>query len=434
MNINIEDLGPCKKKVHAVFEPSEVDAAIKDEASEYQQYAVIPGFRKGKAPLDMVRKAYEKEVNEGAKKRLKRKLFKELKDKHSLEPIYELNYEELKFGNNEYEFVAIYETAPVFELPNYKGLPAKRVVKDVTDEDVDRAITELRRREAKYESVDRAVIPGDYVVINYTATVDGKPLTEIAPDANRLAKGEGQWVRAQKDAFLPGFGEQLVGSKKGDKLQITIEFPANFIINELSLKRGVFDVEVVDVKQEILPALDDNFANLYGADSVKTLQEGVRLDLKRDLHEKTRQSIRDQVVEELMARVNFELPESELSYETRDAVLEMVMEQQKRGLSKEEIEKYKDDIFRVAQTRAKNRLKGKYVFRKIAEKEGITVTPEELQKEIVAIARMRNENPKKFMEDLVKSGRYIEIEELILAQKVIDFLVEYAKIEDVLPQ
>lgn len=434
MNINIEDLGPCKKKVHAVFEAPEVELAIKNEASEIQQYAALPGFRKGKAPLEMVRKAYEKEVNEGAKKNLKRKLFKELKEKHSLEPIYELNYEELKFGDKEYEFVAVYETAPVFELPNYKGLPAKRVVKEITDEDVDKAITELRRREAKYESVDRAIVPGDYAVINYTATVDGKPLTEIAPDAKRLAKGEGQWVRAQKDAFLPGFGEQLVGAKKGDKLQITIEFPPNFIINELSLKKGVFDVEIVDVKQEVLPELDDKFANLYGADSVKTLQEGVRYDLKRDLHEKTRQSIRDQVVEELMARVNFELPESELSYETRDAVVEMVMEQQRRGLSKEDIEKYKDEIFKVAQARAKNRLKGKYVFRKIAEKEGITVEPKEVYEEIVAVARMRNENPKKFYEDMIKSGRYIEFEELILAQKVIDFLVEYAKIEDVLPQ
>lgn len=434
MNINIEDLGPCKKKVHAVFEPAEIDSAIKSEAAEYQKNVALPGFRKGKAPLDMVRKAFEKEINEGAKKELKKKLFKELKEKHSLEPIYELNFEELKFGNNEFEFVAVYETAPVFELPNYRGLPAKRLVQDITDKDVEEAILSLRRREAKYESVERPAAPGDYVVINYSASVDGKSLLEVAPDAKRLAKGENQWVKVQKDAFLPGFGEQFVGAKKGDKLQITVEFPPNFVINELSLKKGVFDVEVLEVKQEILPELDDKFANLYGADSVKALQEGVRVDLKRDLLEKTRQNIRDQVVEELMARVNFELPENELSMETREAVLEIVMEQQRRGLSKEDIEKYKDDIFKVAQSRAKNRLKGKYVFRKIAEKEGITVTPEEVYNEIAAIARMRNEQPKKFLEDVISSGRYFEFENLLIAQKVIDFLVEYAKIEDVLPQ
>lgn len=434
MNINIEDLGPCKKKIHAVFEPAEIDAAIKGETVEIQRDVALPGFRKGKAPLEMVRKAFEKEINDGAKRELKRKFFRELKEKHSLEPIYELNYEELKFGNNEYEFVAIYETAPVFELPNYKGLPAKRVVQDVTDKDVEEAINALRRREAKYESVERAAAPGDYVVINYTASVDGKPLLEVVPNAKRLAKGENQWVKVQKDAFLPGFGEQFVGARKGDKLQITVEFPPDFIIKEIALKKGVFDVEVLDVKQEILPELDDKFANLYGADSVKTLQEGVRLDLKRDLHERTRQNIRDQVVEELMARVNFDLPETELSYETREAVLEIVMDQQNRGLSKEDIDKHKDEIFKVAQARARNRLKGKYVFRKIAEKEGIIVEPKEVYDEIIAVARMRDEDPKKFADEVIKSGRYSEFENLLIAKKVIDFLVEYAKIEDVMPQ
>ncbi|MCX7872186.1 MAG: trigger factor [Verrucomicrobiae bacterium] len=434
MNINIEDLGPCKKKVHAVFETAEVESAIKKECAEYQQVVALPGFRKGKAPLDMVRKAYEKEVNDGARRELKKLLFKQLKEKHSLEPIYELNYEELKFNDKEYEYVSIYEIAPVFELPNYKGLPAKRVVKDVTDKDVEDAVNALRQRQANYQVVDRPAAPGDYVVINYTANVDGKPLSEVAPDAKRLATGEKQWVKVQKDAFLPGFGEQFVGAKKGDKLQVTVEFPPEFIITELARKKGVFDVEVVDVQQEVLPDLNDEFAKSYGAQNVKELQDGIRFDLKRDLYERTRQSIRDQVVEELMARVNFDLPENELSMETRDAVLEIVVEQQKRGLSKEDIEKHKDDIFKVAQNRAKNRIKGKYVFKKIAEKEGIDVAPEEIQEQIFSIAKMRGEQPKKYLEDVIKAGRYYEFYDLLLAQKVIDFLVEYAKIEDVMPQ
>lgn len=435
MNINLENLGPCKKKVHIVCDAQEVDNALNDAAKGLQQYVALPGFRKGKAPIELIRRSFEKDVVKAAKDDLMNKAFSQCEKENNVAFTYRLNYEELKFDPKEgYEFVAVVETEPQFELPNYKGLPIKREVADVTEKDVDDAINKLRENEAKYNTVDRPAAPEDIVVINYTGYCDGKLISDIVPDAGRLTKGESQWIRVRKDYFLPGFGEQFVGAKKGDKLQITVEFPANFIFKELSLKKGVFDVEVLEVKEVVLPALDDKFAKSLGAEDLNHLREGVRFDLKKELNNRIRQSLRAQVVEELMARVNFELPETELNNETKEVVYEIVQEQQSRGLTREEIEKYKDEIFNVALSKARNRVKSRYIFKKIAEKEGVTVTDEELLRELTIAARMQNEDPRKYAERAVKSGQMYRFRDFIMAQKVIDLLVEFAKIEDVLPE
>ncbi|MGB9602600.1 MAG: trigger factor, partial [Limisphaerales bacterium] len=435
VNINIEVLGPCKKKVHVVFDAQEIEKALNDAALKMREYVALPGFRKGKAPVEMIKRSFEKDVVDAAKKALNEEVGKKLAAEHKTNVIYTLNYEELKFDPKEgYEFVAVVETEPEFELPNYKGLPVKRPIVDVTDKDVEDAINKLRQKEAKYQDVERAAAPGDIVVINYSGTVDGKSISEIAPEATRLAKGEKHWIRVQKDYFLPGFGEQFVGAKKGDRLQVSVEFPPNFVFKELALKKAVFDVEVLEVKEEVLPALDDKYAQSLGAKDLNELREGVRFDLKKDMNARVRQSMRDQVVEELMARVNFDLPENELNTETKEAVLDIVLEQQRRGLSKEDIEKYKDDIFNVGLSRAKNWVKARYVFKRIAEKEGIQVSNEELISEINLAAQLNNEEPKKYLEKIVKSGKLERFQEYLLSQKVVDFLLDFAKVEDVLPE
>ena len=435
MNINIENIGPCKKKVHVVCDPQEIENATNSAIKEMREQVSLPGFRKGKVPDDVIRRTFPKELAEETKKHIRDMFSDALKKDHKIMPTYVINYEELKFDPKEcYEFVMILETEPEFELPVYKGLPIKRAVMEITDKDVEDAINKLRQKDAKYVDVERPASPGDIVVINYSGSCDGKSIDEIVPDAKRLAKGENNWIRVEKDAFLPGFGDQLVGAKKGDKLQIAVEFPANFVFPELANKKAVFDVEVLDVKEEVLPELNDEYAKKLGAKNVDELKAGVRADLKSDLNYKIRQNLRDQVVEELMARVNFELPENELNEETKEAVLNIVMEQQRRGMSKEEIEKHKDEIFNIALSRARNIVKARYVFAKIAEKEGIKVSDEELTREIAVAARMNNEDPKKYAERIIKNNQVRRFYEIIIAQKVIDFIVEYAKIEDVLPE
>jgi trigger factor len=166
---------------------------------------------------------------------------------------------------------------------------------------------------------------------------------------------------------------------------------------------------------------------------VKTLREGVRGDLQNEMNEKLRRGVREQVVQALLGQVNFDLPESAVLSETRSVVYQVVRENQERGVSKEAIDKNKDQIFGMANMAAKERVKAGFVFNKIAEREGIKVLPQELQARIYVMARSAQVPPDKYVKELEKNNAINQVAESVLSEKVIDFLQQNAKVEDVAP-
>ncbi len=192
-------------------------------------------------------------------------------------------------------------------------------------------------------------------------------------------------------------------------------------------------MELVEVKERILPELDDAFAKAYEAENMEKLREGVRSDLQNELNLKQKRDIRNQIVNALLSRVNFELPETPVQEETRKLVYEIVDDYRKRGLSKEVIDQQKDRIYSLASQGAKGRVKALFLFRKIAEKEGIRVFEGEVQTRILALANAYQMPPKKFMKELEERSGVGAIVQDLLQDKVIDFLQENARFEDVEP-
>jgi trigger factor len=289
----------------------------------------------------------------------------------------------------------------------------------------------LQGQQGKFEKVDSPVKQGDYVVVSYTGTSEGKPLTLIAPTARGLTEQKNFWVEVKPDSFIPGFATQLEGAQAGDKRTVNIDFPADFVTPELAGKKATYDVDVIEVKERILPAVDDAFAKAYGAENLDKLREGVRSDLQNELNLRQKRSIRGQLVKELLGKMNFDLPETQVQQETRNVVYEIVSENQKRGIPKELIDKQKDEIFNASTNTAKERVKAAYVFQKIAEKEGIRVSREELQGRISVLAQTYQMTPQKFMQELEKRDGVTEIYQQMVHEKVVDYLQEHAKIEDV---
>ena len=304
----------------------------------------------------------------------------------------------------------------------------------MTDADVERALDMLRGRQLEYKTVDRPAQAGDVAVINFTGTCDGKPITDIAPTAKGLTEQKGFWVNLDDSSFIPGFGEQLIGAKAAEKRTVTVNFPADFVTPELAGKQGVYDVELSEVKEKVLPVLDDTFAKSYGAESVEKLRTGVRTDLENELKYKKERSIRHQIVTELLSRVSFELPESAVSNETRNVVYNIVNENQKRGVAKEVIQAEKDKIYAAAADTAKNRVKTSFVLQKIAEKEDIKVSQEEVAVRVQQMAAAYQIPPDQFIKDLQKRNGIVEIYDQIASDKTLDFLEKNASIEDVAPQ
>ncbi len=432
MNVTVENLAPCKKLLRVEAEAQVVDAAFDTITSDFQRNVALPGFRKGKAPRDKVAKQFAKDIEEEARKKMVRESYDYALKDQKLIVVAPPQFEEVQFSRGQnLQFNFTVETAPEFELPEYKGLPIKVSTQTVTPEDKEKALTILRERKATYAPVERPAVEGDFVVVNYNATVDGKPLVEAAPAAPGLSERKAFWLRVEKDGFLPGFAEALTGAKAGDKKSITVNFPADFIESVLSNKTAIYEVEVTQVQERHLPELTDEFAKGYGAQNMDQLREGVARDLENDLKHRQLSDVRQQLIKELMDRTQFELPESLVMNETRNVVYNVVMENQQRGVPKESIDMKKDEIYSYANASAKERVKTGFILSKIAEKEKIVATQEELTRRIVFLAQQHQISPDKLVRQLQERNGILEIRDQIVNSKVLDFLQLNAKTEEV---
>ena len=433
MKVTIETISGCKRLIRVEVPAEEVEQHYRKALREVARHVRMPGFRPGKAPLPLVEKSHQKEVLEEARAKLVDETFRAALKEHDLRPATRPEFEadELKDKNADYAYIVTMEIAPQFETPDYKNLPVKVEDKQVTEADLERALRVLQEDRATFQDVDRPLQSGDFAVVSFQGSCEGKPLTDYNPATGGLTQQNDYWIHIQPDEFLPGFTEQLVGAKPGEKRTVKVTFPPEFEIRELAGKEAVYEVEIRSVKEKTLPPLDDAFARSYQAASLEELKKGVLKNLEQELEFKKRQDIRNQLIATLLGRVHFDLPESIVEAETRSLVYDMVKRNTDRGVPREEIEKKKDEIYKVANNAARERVKLMFLVQKIAEKEGIEVTREELSREVVVLAVNYGVKPQTMAEELQRRGGFGEIQEQILQRKVLEKLEQYAQIETV---
>jgi trigger factor len=434
VNVSVENLAPCKKLVRVELDVTAVDSAFDAIAKDYQKQAALPGFRPGKAPRDMVIKKYDAEIKDEAKRKLIGDAYRKAIDEQKISVVGYPDIEEVQFGRGQsLQFTATIETAPEFQLPEYKGLPATFETKSVTDADVERALDLLRGQHASYNTVARPLANGDIAVVNYSGTCDGKAITELAPTAKGLTEQKNFWVETTEGKFIPGFAAQLIGANAGDKRTVNVDFPADFVTKELQGKKGVYEVELVEVKEKVLPPIDDELAKKYDADNLERFRAVVRVDLERELKQTRSNALRSQVVKELLSKVNFDLPESAVAHETRNVVYDLVRQNTQRGIARELIEQQKDEIYSVAAVNAKERVKLAFLVGRIAEQEKIQASQEDVLKRAQQLAAMYQTPFEQFIKDLQKRNGVNELYEQVLHEKVLELLEKNAIITESAP-
>jgi trigger factor len=434
VNITVENLAPCKKLLRVELDAKAVDETFDAITKDYQKQASLPGFRPGKAPRDLVIKKHETEIQGDAKRKLIGDAYRKALEEEKISALGYPDIEEIQFGRGQnLLFAATIETAPEFQLPEYKGLLVKREIKSVTDEDVERALKLLAQQHTKFETAARELKMGDVAVVNYTGACDGKPITETAPTAKGLAEQKNFWVDIAPNTFITGFADQLVGAKAGDKRTVNVDFPADFVTKELAGKKGAFEVEIVEVKEKVVPPLDNELAKKYDAENLEKLRAGVRVDLENELKHSQTKAVRSQIIGALLAQANFDLPESAVAHETKNVVYNIVQENTKRGVGRELIEKQKDEIYSAAATSAKERVKLAFLIQRIAEREGIQISQQEVLQRVQSLSAAYQIPPDKFIKDLQKRNGINELYDQIAHEKVLNFLEINAKIENVPP-
>ena len=435
MEVTITDLSPCKKQLRIEIDAETVNAKFDAVAKDFRRHAHLPGFRQGKAPLANVMRSYGDKIGEEAKRTLMSDSYAKALKENELRPVIMPEVEELQFGHGKpFQYLATLEVTPAFEMPEYIGIEVEKERRSVNDADIAKALDTLREQRVSYADMDRPVVEGDFIVVNFTGTIDDKPITDLIKVARGLTEQKNFWLHKTQNPLIPGTVEALIGSSKGDKKTVTVTIPDDFVYEEIVGKEAKYEIEVVQVKEKSLPELDDKFAKGFGAESMDKLREGVESDLKNELEYSKKKSIRNQCVDKLLGAVNCDLPETIVNEATRAAVHNIVQQNHERGVGKEIIEENKDKIYANAKTDAEVRVKANYILSKIAEKEGIKVTDQELSRQVAAMAAQQKVKPQKLAQQLKDNGTIYQVQEEIMNAKVIDLLEEKAKVTEIDPK
>ncbi|MES2692470.1 MAG: trigger factor [Verrucomicrobiota bacterium] len=439
MNVQLNNVSATRKNLVVTLDPSEVDAEHKASVGEIAKLARIPGFRPGKAPAAMIAKRFNKEIAEDFKQKVVAKAYRTAMEQEKLDV---LNVVDVQEGTIEAGTAAnvtiVLDVRPDFTIPEYLDLPTEITGTDATDVEVDNVIQGLRGEKADFKPADRPAQKGDYVKLAYEGKIDGQAITELVPDKQLYGKVPQTWeeVEGANEGVIPGLGKQLAGLKPGDKKDITITFPAEFAAAPaLAGKTAVYAVEVQEIRERVLPELNAEFFKAQQVDDLPGLQAQVRNNLKMQKEYQNRTTQRRQVTEYLAGKVDFPVPDSLVESETQNVLRQFIEENMRRGVPAEQFEKDKKDLYDGAKKAALNRVKLQLILAKIAEKEKITVTNDDLNNFIYREAMRTGTKGDKLVKQLTGDREQLRaVQQNIIFDKSVDFLVSKAKVTTVEPK
>lgn len=438
MNISLEKKEKCLAALSVEVPADLVTEERNKVLKAFVSQARIPGFRPGKAPKAVIEKAHGESITQEVESRLIQNSFQQaLKENEDVNVLNVKNPENVVHNaDGSFSFQAELILAPEFNLPEYKGLEIDIPKAEVTDEIIDQNLEQLRQRFADYSDIeDRAAEQGDLAIIDYTATIDGKPLDEVGGEqAKPLASNEGYWIRIEEEAFFPGFTDALVGTKAGDEKEVTVTLPNDFPIETIRDMEAVFAVKVTGLKAEELPELDDDFA--AKVEPGKTLED-IKGLISTDIETRMKQQVEEIKVNAVLAKLNeavdFDVPEEFLQSETQGQADAMVQEEMEKGATEEDLAANQEAVFEAAGVRAKNSLKTNFLLTEIAKQEELTVPNSDVLARVTAMAKQAKKPVKGFMKELQRDGRLGNIRQNMLFGKTIDFLIEHATVTEVEP-
>lgn len=438
MNVQLNHVSVTRKSLVVTLDPSEVAAEHKAVVSEFSKQARIPGFRPGKAPEAMVAKRFAKDIVEEFKQKVVAKAYRAGIEQEKLDILNVVNLEEgtVELGAAATVTITV-DVRPEFALPDYTNLPTEVTSTDSTDAEVEKIIEGLRGERADFKAADRPAQKSDYVKLGYEGTIDGKPIAELAADKQIYGKVPQTWeeVEGTNEGVIPGLGQQLAGLKAGDKKDVTITFPAEFApVPALAGKTAVYAVEVQEIRERVLPALDAEFFKAHQVDDLAGLQNQVRTNLKGQKEYQNRSAQRRQVTEALSAKVDFPVPESLVESETQGVLRQFIEENMRRGVPQEQFEKDKKELYDGAKKAAVNRVKMQLILAKIAEAEKLTVESSDIDAFIYREAMRTQQKADKIVKALTTDREQLRaVQQSIIFDKAVDFLVSKATVKTIQP-
>lgn len=426
MNVDVEVVTETERKLNIELS---ADAVTDEFTRVYRQLglrAKVRGFRPGKIPRHVLEGLYGTEVHAQALSELvENSLLKALKD-NELDVVSQPRVDagELKEGEA-FSFSAVVEVKPVIDLKDYRGIEVERVRLDVQEDQIDTSLSRLQDRHAQLEPVETrdVVAQGDFVFIDFDGTIDGEAFPGGKAENFPLEVGGGQ--------SIPEFENALVGLQKDSEALVKVTMPDNFGDPAVAGKDALFRVKVNDIKRKILPELDDEFAKDYGdAPTLAELRQKVRAELKKELDGLQARQVKDRIVQRMVDQYDFavspSLVEKELAY-TMSRAQQAQGGADESGRDARTTEELKNEL----RPEAERRVKAMLLVEKVASKEEIKASADEVSQRIDLVARAAGEQGPAVREYYSREDARRELSHQIVSEKTLEFLYQHATIRDV---
>lgn len=427
MNVTVERVGN-DATLKITLPAEEVNKGFKKAVAKIAGQVNIPGFRKGKAPRNIIEMHYGKEaVKQEAFELVANQCYTEALEQEKLIPVSDPKVEDSVFEENKDMELTIKVTLkPEVKLGDYKELHVEKEAVEITDEAVEEQVQGLRSRHAKMvEAEEGAVIEkGDFAIIDFAGTVDGEPFSG--------GEGKGYPLEVGSNSFIPGFEDQLVGLKKGDSTDVDVTFPEEYFVKELAGKQAIFKVNVQDVKRKELPELTDEYvAANSDCKTVEELRASYKERMQKAAENNSQIAYEKALIDLAVANAEFEVPEIMIEDRVTQMIDEMRMSLEARKLTLEQYMQYSGIDMKQLRERqhdaAVENVKTDLVLDAIAKAENIQVSMEDVDSELSAIASQHGATLEDVKKIIKSNGTMGLLLANILRRKAAHVIIDSAK-------
>lgn len=422
MKIKIKKMEGTAVQFEVEMPKETVDKAIEEVLKDIGKTAKIDGFRPGKAPLDIVRKAYHKDAVEEMKQRLLPSAYQEALNKHSIQPVSYPEVSEVAISpTGEFCFKATVDTHPEVSVKKYKGIKVAVQKIKVTDDEVEEALERMRNMNAEFIDIERPLGKGDFGICDVETRIGGEVIAK---------KRENMWIEVDKDASLLGMGEKLEGGKKGDTKDIEVTLPETYPDKKYAGKEAVFSVVVKETKEKKLPELDDELAKKIGKDNLSDARAEIKTQLMERKDSNTRVSMKNQIMEELLSKCFFKVPETMVAKQLKVLMDKAKNDLLSKGVDEKAIEEHRDKLQEQLGKEAENKVRLYFILDEVADREKVEVTDEEVDAWLGALGANYNQDldsVKKYYEEHDLMGG---LREQLREDKTLDMLVSEASVTE----
>ena len=439
MKLEVTELGPMKRAIKIEVPKDAVNKEFDRAYTDLKRQVRIPGFRPGKAPIAMLEKRYAKAVEQDVIQRLVPDYYQRAVREADVSPVLvEIPpLDRMKAQRNDaLTFTATVEIKPKIELRDYRPpnpISLKPDPRTISDEDVGKALENLRQSHARVDAAPKDTPLGEdlYAVVNIEGFLDGEPIEGSKKEGHLQQVGSNELVLGVK------IDEALMGKTEGQTAEIVQEYPATHPDERLAGKSVNFRISIVGVKQKNVPELDDEFAKDCGPyETLEQLKDKVRTELESSLKRAIEEAHKDKIVERLVEMHHFDLPDVLVDREVKAMVRQRLMDEQRKkgGSQADDQAHWEAEVKRLHQELepdAKKRVKLALILETIADKEGITVSEEELVEEIRKLAQGL-QIPVENIQEMIQSGGDAsrrEFHDRILAEKALQLVYQFAVIQ-----